>query len=429
MVRPSALWVWLYGTHVATITDAPGAGPGRIRWIWTEDATTRWGLRSRVVSHLLPIERPGRSPADVVARVFCQGLLPEGNARVHYAMAAGVQPDDVLGLLARYGRDTAGGLAFTSENERARNTSAYRVLSDDHVATRLAEVSASLGPVGLQSISLAGMVPKIGLVRTPDGHWAEPGEGAVSTWILKVAHDPGSVAADVVDTEKLCLHLAKDLGLTTIDAELVALGGIRAIAVSRYDRVLGPDGSLERLHQEDLAQAIGLNTTDPTRKFQRGAPMPSWRHAAEVLRHGNGRLAPLARLVCFSYLVGNTDHHAKNISFLRHRDNTVELAPAYDIAAHLHHPGDHLTALDVGGRRDFRKLSIDDVMTEIRSWDVPDVQAAAAVRNVTQGLHSALRSVDRSAYPGVTLAAWSILDQRVHKGLGQLAAAEEVRDE
>ena len=46
---------------------------------------------------------------------------------------------------------------------------------------------------------------------------------------------------------------------------------MRAIVVSRYDRVVS-DGPTERIHQEDLAQALGINTSDPERKFQRGRP-------------------------------------------------------------------------------------------------------------------------------------------------------------
>jgi serine/threonine-protein kinase HipA len=36
--------------------------------------------------------------------------------------------------------------------------------------------------------------------------------------------------------------------------------------------------------------------------------------------------------------IGNTDAHAKNISLLRHPDGTAILAPAYDVAMHVHHP-------------------------------------------------------------------------------------------
>ncbi len=340
---------------------------------------------------------------------------------MHHAVAAGIEPENVVGLLRRHGRDTAGVLIFTRDDEVALDTTAYRVLSDADVRDRLREVAAVMGPVGLQSISLAGMIPKIGLTKTCQGAWAETGEGAASTWILKVAHKADTPAADVVDTEVLCLHLAKSLRLTDVDAALLHFGDVRAIAVSRYDRVVEADGSVSRIHQEDLAQAIGLNTADPARKFQRGTLTPSWKHAAAVLRAGDGRLSPLARLVCFTFLVGNTDHHAKNTSFLRHADNTATLAPAYDIAAHLHHPGVHQSALDFAGERNFATLTIEHVQREVESWEVSPSQAFAAVFDVTTKLRAALTSAERSSYPGVSEHAWSVLIQRVETAYARLS--------
>ena len=134
------------------------------------------------------------------------------------------------------------------------------------------------------------------------------------------------IAADVVDTEALCLDLGRRCGVTTVEAEILDLGDSRALAVRRFDR--GLSGS--RRHQEDLAQALGIATGDPERKFQRGRERPSWRLAADVLRTSGGQLSPLARLVTFSYLVGNSDHHAKNTSFQRYADGRVAVAPAYD---------------------------------------------------------------------------------------------------
>jgi hypothetical protein len=76
--RP-ALAVWLYGTRVAELSEG-------IDWRWTRDAYDRWGANSRVVSHLLPIGRPGDSPHPRRVSVFIDNLLPEGNARVNYAI-------------------------------------------------------------------------------------------------------------------------------------------------------------------------------------------------------------------------------------------------------------------------------------------------------------------------------------------------------
>ena len=115
--------------------------------------------------------------------------------------------------------------------------------------------------------------------------------------------------------------------------------------------------------------------------------MPSWAHAAGVLREGGGLLSPLARLLTFSFLVGNTDHHAKNIGFLRYVDGTVRLASAYDVAAHLHHPGPHWFALDVAGRRDAAEVTIGDVLAEVTAWGIDAVRARAAVVDAVSYTH------------------------------------------
>lgn len=167
---------------------------------------------------------------------------------------------------------------------------------------------------------------------------------------------------------------------------------------------------------------MGIDTSDPARKFQRGRRIPSWRSAAEVLRAGRGRLSPLARLVAFSYLVGNTDHHAKNTSFLRHADGQVALAPGYDIATHLHHPGPHRTALDLAGESDYAALTARHVIEEVRSWGVPEAAARAAVLDVASDLSGALTAVERGHHPGVPGEAWDILVERVARCLADLGA-------
>lgn len=420
MRSPPTLAVWLYGTPIATVRAAGGTLPGRVRWTWADPASRRWGVGSRVVSHLMPIGRAGQHPADALASAYCAGLLPEGNARTHHAVAAGVEPEDTYGLLTRYGRDTAGALVFDAQTGEDPEPAHYGPIDSGSVAQRLRDVASSAGPMGLQSTSLAGMLPKIGLARAANGAWLEPLHGSASTWIIKVAHDSDGPAVDVVDTEVACVDLVRRLGLTTVTAQLHTFEDVRAIAVSRYDRARGPDGAVRRLHQEDLAQALGLNTADPARKFQRGAALPSWARAAEVLRASAGRLAPLARLVTFSYLVGNTDHHAKNTSFLRSVDGTVSLAPTYDIAAHLHHPGPHLSALDLAGTRDFADLSVLDVLEEVRGWGVGPAPAFTAILDVTTGLGEALAELEVGRYPGVPPEAWAVLRRRVTEAHKQL---------
>lgn len=394
-------------------------------------AYDRWGSQSRVVSHLLPITAPGTQPHPAKVRVFIDGLLPEGNARTNYALAAGVAPEDTFALIATYGRDTAGALVFQGVDEDAPNRhGSYEVASDDEVATLLREADrhspADPSLRGNQSISLAGMIPKVGLHR--DGErWLRCLGGAPSTWILKVAHPETSPFADVVDTEAYALALARQLGLTTVDAQVLTLAGQRAIAISRYDRAAGTHGQIRRLHQEDAAQALGLDTSDPTRKFQFGNALPSLAAIADVLRAGGSEPDQLLRLITFNVAIGNTDMHAKNISVLRPADGSARLAPAYDTAMHLHHASsERRFGFDVAGESRLDLLGAPALVAEGRSWRLPERRAAELVRSTLVALTEALGTVDRTPHPGVSKQAFATVENRVTALLAGVPARQPV---
>ncbi len=415
--------VWLYGTRLATLS-----GPERPGLSWADEGIARWGAGSRVLSAKLPI---GSSVVSALVRTYLDGLLPEGNARVNHAMAAGLSPDDSLGLMAVYGRDTPGAAIFVEHGHGDPTRSGhYEPLEPSEVAERL-RTADRFSPAQfegvIESSTLPGMVPKVTLHREGSGPWYSCKEGAASTWIVKRGAPPNTESADVIDTEVACLALARDLGLTDIQAEVLTFeddrGPLRAIAVSRYDRVPAAD---PRLHQEDLAQATGLNTGDPNRKFQWGSRMPALGQAAEVLRLDGGDRDQLLRLVTFSYLAGNTDMHAKNISFLRLPDGRVRLAPAYDIAMHLHHAREgRRFALDVNGKywvdgTGEQAVTITDLIAEGKSWGLPVARAQNLVEQTVDDLTAALGRIDPADHPGVSDEAWLTVHRRVSRAAGRL---------
>ncbi|MCL2781418.1 MAG: HipA domain-containing protein [Actinomycetia bacterium] len=411
------LAVWLYGTRVAEISEDVG---DRIALTWTGDAYDRWGGGSRVVSHLLPLTAPTAptaSPHPARVTAFVDGLLPEGNARTNYAIEAGLRPEDTYGLITRYGRDTAGALVFQplDEPEPVR-VGEYRPIDDAEVARRLLDAhrhSPTRRAGGRDSSTLAGVQPKITLHRDAQGQWQACLNGAPSTWIVKLAQPEDSPAADVVDTEVLSLDLASGAGLAAAHAELHAFDRVRAIAVLRYDRTNSPAG-IGRVHQEDLAQALGLNTADPSRKFQRGNLMPSLRHAARVLQESGSDPDDLLRLTTLNYLLGNIDAHAKNISFLRRDDGAATLAPAYDIAMHTHHAGEqHRSALDINGKIYYADMGIDDLLHEARSWKMPPRRAVRVINETLDRTQAALDAAEPENYPGVSEHAWDVVRRRV----------------
>ena len=423
MTARKPLAVWLYGTQVATITDH-----GReIRLQWSQDAYERWGQGGRAVSHLLPIDRPSQQPHHRRVQAFLAGLLPEGNARERHAQAAGITSDDIFGMIGAYGKETAGALIFVEEGSpEPDRIGSIEPVNNDQIGAMLAEAAGD-GPAfaghdgdHLQSTSLAGIQPKIVLARTSGG-WARCLDGHPSTHIAKLSHPPGSNARDVVHTEVASLDLARQIGLTTVEAELIDFGGQLAIVVSRYDRSVESDGCIRRIHQEDGAQALGINTDDPNRKFQYSRNLPSFQKLAEVLRAGGSEPDKLLALTTFNLAIGNTDAHAKNISFIRYPDGDASLAPAYDIAMHLHHTSaNRAFAMNVNGKSIIDSITVDDLLAEAGHWPMPKRRALLTVAETLNNLRAALTTLDRNRYPGVPETAFNVIEERTRDLIGQL---------
>lgn len=411
--------VWLYGSRLARFSSsATLRGGPRAELEWDPHSASRWGWGSRILSHLLPINEDARPhPARVTA--WLDGLMPEGRVRDNMAMEAGVDPEDPVGFFAAYGGDTVGALQFVPAGRPpGREEDEPLLLDDAGVAQLLREALARTGGRGRSehlTSSLPGMEPKLGLVRN-GGDWIRAPRDQPTTHILKVARAVDSPTADLVDTEAAALDLARRVGLTSIDATVETFDGVRCIVVSRYDRVVDDSepGGLRRVHQEDAAQALGINTRDPERKFQHGRSIPSLRAIAQVLRDDGSRPDRLLALTTFNLAVGNTDAHAKNISMLRRADGTVALAPAYDVAMHLHH--DHASrvfAMDVAGERDMDRIDAAALVAEGESWGLPRRRARRVVERAVDALGTALEEIDRDAHPGVGPDAWRTVVDRV----------------
>lgn len=414
--RQGPLAAWLYGIHIADLAPAGNL----VDLTWTGNAAERWGLGSRVVSNLLPTGRAGLHPHPRAVTAFLQGLLAEGNLREHLAFEASLTPDDVFGMVSAYGRDTAGALVFLPEGAGPENrVGALEPMTDTDIATRL-RAAGAFTPGRQESTSLAGLQPKIVLQRTHE-RWYRCLDGAPSTHIIKLGPEPDSVLSDVIDTEAACIELARMVGLSTISATVTHFDDVRALVISRYDRTTTLDGQVLRVHQEDTAQALGLDTQDMNRKFQRGRNLPSLKAIAEVLRSGGQEPDRLLALTAFNLAVGNSDAHAKNISLLRPEDGSCSLAPAYDIAMHAHHRTfNNVFAMDVNGRRAMTTLTGADLLAEVQGWPLPGLRAHRVAHDTLAALEAALQEIDRARHPGVQDGAWSAVESRTKDLLATL---------
>lgn len=108
-----------------------------------------------------------------------------------------------------------------------------------------------------------------------------------------------------------------------------SIGDRRFLLVERYDRAADPQGHIQRLHQEDFCQALGVI---PEIKYQNEGG-PDLAQCFELVRRVTRPNAPhvlrLLDYVIFNALMGNHDAHAKNFSLL-YAGRAPILAPCYD---------------------------------------------------------------------------------------------------
>jgi serine/threonine-protein kinase HipA len=362
---PDRLHVYLGGTHVADI-ERRRRSDARLHLRYTREALDSWPLNAPVISCSLPL-----STRPIHANAFLRGLLPEGAALAAAAARAGTTTADTFDLLHRYGRDVAGALVIAEDTP---DESRWAAESYDLVSLGDEVASLDDNPLGIHDdseLSLPGLQNKLLLVQTEEG-WARPLYGRPSTHILK-AEDrrfPG-----LADAEAECLALARAVGLTPVEAHVETLANIPCLITERYDRRVD-GGTIERIHQEDLCQAVGIDGAGNRgrAKYQRqGGGGPGWRQAAALLDAHAGdapfELARLVRALVFTIAIGNADGHAKNLSLLHPTPTTVSLAPLYDTTPTLLWPS--LTtesALCVNARYSLADLTVDDVVAEAASW-------------------------------------------------------------
>ena len=324
--RP-ALDVWLYDTMVGTLAEPKY---GKLRFKFSDNARRRFRPGSVVLSVSMPVSTNQR-PRGNITRAFFDGLLPEGDARASISDRFAVTRGDNFGLLSAIGRDCAGAVVIRpSDLPDPPPGAGVEVLADRDLERLVTQIKER--PLGADDgvrVSLPGAQEKLVLSRTTDGRWARPVGGAPSTHILK----PQDMRLDSYAAgEVFCLGLARRLGLTTVESEVIDVAGRPVFVVSRYDRTLTPEGTV-RIHQEDMCQALAVDCSNRSGRKYQAEGGPSLRDVAGVL----SAFAPfsdrtkLLALVVTNVVVGNADAHAKNISLLHPPDGTITLAPAYDI--------------------------------------------------------------------------------------------------
>lgn len=254
---------------------------------------------------------------------YFDNLLPEEDQRVLLAKDARLDAADAFGLLAWYGAESAGSVTLLPPEAAPQTIELLRPLPDDALQARIRQLPKSpLTHAAIKRMSLAGAQHKLAVVLE-DGALFEPAGATPSTHILKPDHPDADYPHSVIN-EWFVMRLAGRMGLDVPDVHRRYVPS-PVYLIDRFDRVPDAQG-WQRRHAIDACQLLGL---DRSFKYTQGS-MDSLAALANACRSPAVARSRLFGWLVFNVLVGNSDAHLKNLSFLVSHEG-VQLAPFYDL--------------------------------------------------------------------------------------------------
>jgi serine/threonine-protein kinase HipA len=310
---------------------------------------TSWQADSQAyaLSPTLPLTKSSASAEIHSAHVrqFFENLLPEGQALDNASSAFQVSKSNVMGLLLALGKETAGAISIRALG--ASNTvadSVLRLITNQELSARIKNRPEEPFEVwdGRIRLSIAGYQDKIAVFKQGNDLFLVDGPPYASTRILK-PEPVRETLRSLTSNEFFCMRLADQLKIPTSRVELVHVPE-PVLLVTRFDR-LEQTGKIKRIHVIDGCQALGLSSA-----FKYERPYGDSRDVKHV--RSGASFSMLAKLIdqlsatpaaqrilllkwaILQVLIGNTDAHAKNISFYCGSEG-LAIAPAYDLTCSL----------------------------------------------------------------------------------------------
>lgn len=322
---------------------------------------------------------------------FLQGLLPDNPAALRsIALAYGISVENPFAMLGQIGGDVAGALQFINPDRSL--TSSKPSISLNHLdiesllQQKISEYSSGI-PVSVGGFfSLAGAQPKLALHKQGDT-WMTGSDNKPTTHILKPLTNE---LPDLDLAEILTMETARQIGLNVANAEFAQFGRTRCLVVERYDRKTSREKT-NRIHQEDLLQALGVH---PQKKYQKLEGGPGLRRIGNLFKtlpnpQRQSVSSDFFDAFVFNVLIRATDAHAKNYSLLL-EGNSVKLAPLYDLITGAYFPNPKESAISVEGEYRFDFITSQMLASEGERFGVP--ASLERVQRMRDALPSAVES-------------------------------------
>lgn len=334
------------------------------------------------IAYNLPASQVRYETFGVNLNTFFAGLLPEGLRLEALTKGIKTSKDDLFSLLIAAGTDCIGDISVVPEHEELSDLSPDVDLKhiDDVSFEELFRKSISYSDTKskiIKEITLPGIQNKIsaGLISFPVRAAAKD-----RAFILKL-NPPDKPM--LVQNEYFFLKLARELKLRSANAEIVMdREGKSGLLVGRFDRIFMPSEKYPRkVHQEDACQFLDRYPADKYTQIN-----------CRMIAEGIERfctapileIAKFIKLVAFSYIIGNGDLHAKNVSiFTSPITGRTELTPAYDLLSTLPY-GDDRLALKFEGRDD--NLKRKDIINFGERYGVRRIATESMLNELCEGV-------------------------------------------
>lgn len=349
------LLLWADGRRVGVI----GHDARDDRWSLTYDAAWRADRQSFPLSPALPFSQPEGGHASASVKRFIEHLLPEGRALGVAVRYNGLAKTNVFGLIRALGVETAGALRFAT-NAAAHPVDADpapREVSLQELDGRIAQRESLPFTVwdGQVRMSMAGLQDK--LLVYLDRPLAEggrmflvDGRRLASTHLLKP--DTGEARTPhLAVNEHFCMSLARRMGLPAAQVSLMRAPR-PVLVVRRFDRVVVGEGDSRRVRRLHIVDACQVCDLPVSYKYERNLGNgPAVRHVregvsferlfqcADLTANKAVTRLTLLRWALFQFLIGNSDAHGKNFSFLVRPGGLLESADWYDLVSVLQYDG------------------------------------------------------------------------------------------
>lgn len=298
-----------------------------------------------------------------VVRPYLFGLLPDSDRqRKAIAEEFEVRPNNPVTMLAHIGLDCPGGVQFCAPDrldDVLTRTGSYRPLSDHEIARHLKVIREDRDATWMgtdENWSLGGNQGKFAL-GFHNERWCSCEGAAPTTHIVKNGVIGFKLQAL---NEYVCMKVAERCGVATAHVDYRMFEDEPALIVERYDRIRQEDGTVARLHQEDLCQALSVM---PSEKYTADGG-PTAKDIVQLLadtQRAHFNLVSFTHMLLFNYLIGATDAHAKNYSvLLGNGSRNAFLARMYDVASGLAYSRlrrHGRLAMPIGGENRFGRVS------------------------------------------------------------------------